>query len=144
MSATNDTDGLQKITSYVREKAAGATKLTTYITYMNPNMTVHPVYKTRSFVPDYKRESFTRLQLMSHNLRGEIGRWSRTPREERVCQCDGMQIQTEKHVLIECPLSAHCRDRYQMLTFTDLGELLQESNHLNELCGYINDVLSIY
>lgn len=144
VSATSDTDGLEKIATYVREKAAGATKLTTYITDMNPNMTVHPVYKTRSFVPDYKRESFTRLRLMSHNLRVEVGRWSRTPREQRVCQCDGMQVQTEKHVLIECPLSAHCRDRYQMLTFTDLGELLHESNYLNELCGYINDVQRIY
>ncbi|MPC58643.1 hypothetical protein E2C01_052650 [Portunus trituberculatus] len=104
----------------------------------HPNMTVQPVYKTRSFVPDYKGESFTRLRLMSHNLRVEVGRWSRTLREQRVCQCDGMQVQTEKHVLIECPLSAHCRDRYQMLTFTDLGELLQESNYLNEVCGWLH------
>ena len=74
---SNDTKGLQKIVNYVGEKATGAMKLTTYnITDMNPNMTVHPVYRTRSFVPDYKRQAFTRLRLMSHNLRVEVGRWS--------------------------------------------------------------------
>ena len=141
---SDDTNGLQKIVNYVREKATGATKLTTYIADMNPDMTVHPVYRTRSFVKDYKRQAFTRLRLMSYNLRVEKGRWSRTPREQRVCQCDGVQVQTESHVLIECPLSARCRDTYNMLTFTDIRELLQENNHVHELCGYINDVLNNY
>lgn len=110
-----------------------AIKLRVYIADINPNVTIHAMYETKSFLSDYMRESFTRLCLMSHSLRVEVGRWSHTPREQCVCQCDGVQVQTEKHVLIECPLSTHCRDRYPMLTFTDLGNLLQESNHLHEL-----------
>lgn len=80
---------MQKIANYEREKATGATKLTTYKTDMNPNMEVHPVYKTRCFVPDYKLEYFTRLLLMSHKLWMEVGSWSRTPREQNVCQYAG-------------------------------------------------------
>ena len=97
---------LDNIATYVRERMAGATKLATYITELNPSMTMHQVYRTMKFIPDYKRESFTRLRLMSHSLRIEVGRWSRTPTDQRVCQCDGQQVQTEQHVMIHCPLSA--------------------------------------
>ena len=105
----------------VRVRAQGATKLTTYITDMKPTMTVHPVYKTKVSIPDYKRESFTRLRLMYYNLRVEVGRWSRTPLQERVCQCDGIQVQTEKHVLIDCPPSTWCRDKYSMLNYSNIN-----------------------
>ena len=57
---------LDKITEAVREKAQGATKPTNY----NTNVTEHPIYTNKVFIPDYKRESCTRLHIMSNNLRG--------------------------------------------------------------------------
>ena len=63
---------------------SGATKLRTYTTEVNPAMSVHQIFRTNELIEDYKRESFTRLRLMSYNLRIEVGRWSRTPAAQRV------------------------------------------------------------
>ena len=81
---------------------------------------------------------------MSHNLRIETGRWSRTPTEQRVCQCDDSSVQTERHVLTECPLSETSRERYPMLRFDDLNVLMNETVFLEELCAYIYEVTHIF
>lgn len=128
--------GLERTDGLVREKALGTTKLTTYVTEMNPDLRVHPVYATKKFIPDYKREVLARLRLMSHNLRIEVGRWSRTPAEQRVCQCDGARIQTERHVLIYCSLTERLRDDYP--------QLLSEETYWEELCNYAYAVLEKY
>ena len=57
------------------------------------------------YIPDYLRITFTRFRLSSHRLRVEVGRWSRTPREERVCAC-GTGVQDEFH-LFQCPRVRH-------------------------------------
>ena len=101
-----DNDPLEKIRHLVRSKPDSSTKFVTYRTEFNPMLTVHEMYtRTDVYIPDYQRESFSRLRLMSHNLRIETGRWSRTPAEQRLCLCDGSQVQTERHVLVECPLT---------------------------------------
>ena len=67
------------------------------------NVDVHPLYTAPApTIPDYLRIEFTRYRLSSHRLRVEIGLWSRTPPEERVCSC-GTGIQNESHIF-ECPL----------------------------------------
>ncbi|MPC54217.1 hypothetical protein E2C01_048125 [Portunus trituberculatus] len=38
------------------------------------------------------------------------------------CICDGTKIQTERHVLVECPLSEHLRGKYPMLQFTNIKQ----------------------
>ena len=43
-------------------------------------------------------------------LRVETGRWSRTPREDRLCQC-GLDIQNETHVFV-CPLAKHFAETF--------------------------------
>lgn len=116
----------------------------TYATELNSQMTVHGIYNTKTYIPDYMRESFTRLRVMSHSLRVEVGRWSRTPRQERVCHCDNTSVQTEQHVLIQCQLSQSCRDNYPMLNFGNITELLQENVYLFELCRYVHEVLMVY
>ena len=143
-SRNRDSDRLDHIKEIVREKAPGATKLTTYITYMNPSLTVHPIYSTTQYVPDYKREAFTRLRLMSHNLRIEVGRWSRTPRDQRVCPCDGTHIQTEEHVLLHCTLSAQHRNDHIHLTYDTLQAIFTDNTHLEEVCDYVYTVLKFY
>ena len=81
---------------------------------------------------------------MSHSLRIETGRWSRTPAQHRVCVCDGNHVQTERHVLVECPLTNHLRDKYSMLRFGSKNDLLSENIHLRELCNFVFDVVDIY
>lgn len=59
-----NTNPVEKVADYVRMKAASASKLNTYVTDMNPNMTVHPVYVTKVFIPDFKR--------VIHNAAGDV------------------------------------------------------------------------
>ena len=108
------------------------------------SMDVHPIYRTNIFIPDYLRVSFSRIRLMSHNLKIETGRWSRIPRDRRVCHCDYIQLQTESHVLISCALTHNNRLKYPMLNFTDINSLLTEDSHIHSLCSYIHEVLGIY
>ena len=63
---------------------------------LNPNLTVHPLYNANN-IPEHCRISFTRIRLSSHYLKIETGRWSRIPREERLCSC--CEVQSEIHVL---------------------------------------------
>ena len=114
---------LGKVVSYILENSQ-ATKMYRYATELNSQMTVHNIYNIKIYIPDYMREPFTRLRVMSYSPRVEVGRWSRTPRQERVCQCDNTSVQTEQHVLIQCQLSQSCRDKYPMLNFSNITELL--------------------
>ena len=85
---------------------------------MNPTMTVHPVYKMmNSNVPEHSRMHFSRLRLIAHHLKIETGRWSRIPREERLCTCL-TDIQTEEHVICYCPLTLFVRDLWPSVVFS--------------------------
>ena len=97
-----------------------------------------------TFIPDYHRESFSRIRLMSHNLKIETGRWSRIPRERRMCHCDNNHLQTEAHVLIDCVLTLNIRLRYPMLNFTDINNLLTEVTYLSQLCKYSHEILEFF
>ena len=81
---------------------------------------------------------------MSHNLRVETGRWSRTPRELRVCHCSPVVVQDEEHVLIKCPLSQSKRQKFTSLNFTSMESLMSEENHVVDLCMFIYEVISLY
>lgn len=61
-----------------------------------------------------------------------------------MCQCDNISVQNEKHVLIECQLSQTCRDKYPMLKFNNITDLLQEDVYLLELCRYVHEVQLVY
>ena len=72
---------------------------------INPSYSVHSVYCSRNslLIPEVYRISFSRLRLSSHRLRIETGRWSRIPRDRRLCPCG--QIQDEEHVLAHCQIT---------------------------------------
>ena len=106
------------------------TKITTAtttraVTYMdlNPSLTVHTIYSKTPNVYEHKRIATTRIRLASHRLKIETGRWSRIPRERRLCTCG--DIQDEQHVLLKCPLTEHVRTYYnvQCSTMKDLMDL---------------------
>ena len=128
----------------IKDKSTDGTKMRTYINELNVPLNLHPIYTTNVFIPDYLRESFSRIRLMSHNLKIEKGRWSRTSRERRVCQCNNSHVQTEAHVLIHCPLTYNIRLRYPMLDFINITCLLGEVTHIYQLCNYIHEVLKVY
>ena len=72
--------------------------------------------------------SFTRLRLSSHRLRIETGRWSRIPRENRLCACG--VIQDEAHAIQVCPNVGHIRQRYDVLpTYPDFVIEASSSDH---------------
>ena len=91
-------------------------------TYMDiiPDGSLHYVYKVKHTINETHRTSFTRFRVSGHALACESGRWNRSghgrlPLEERLCQCGA--VQTERHVLQNCPLTRHIRDTYE---FTNL------------------------
>ena len=63
-------------------------------------MTLHYIYASKGFIPDYTRRSFTSLCLMSHNLKIETERWSRVPPELRVCVCNEGKVEDEHLVVV--------------------------------------------
>jgi hypothetical protein len=69
----------------ITNTADTATKFRTYLT-LNPELGVHNLYtKQAPTIPDYLRITFFLYSLSSHRLRVEIGRWSKTPCNERLC-----------------------------------------------------------
>ena len=99
---------------------------TRHVTYklMNPSLEVNYIYSQYASVPEFQRIAFTRLRLMSHRLRIETGRWTRpkTPLERRSCKCK--DIESEQHVLLECPLSVHLRNPY-INGYSDISSLFE-------------------
>ena len=65
------------------------------------------------------------------------------PRINRVCQCNRISVQDEKHALLECPLSANVRLQYQMLPFDSMSSLMK-CNKVKDLCNFVKDILKIY
>ena len=123
----------------INNAAPTATKFQTY-RFLNPMLEIHPLYtKTTPIVPDYLRINFTRYRLSSHQLRVEVGRWSRTPADKRTCT-SGLGIQNEQHIF-ECPLVEHIfntndklyntpADIFTDTSLEDLHVLYQVLNHL--------------
>ena len=116
---------------------------TKFVTYrdINPELLEHNVYALnhRSFVSELYRLDFTRLRLSSHNLKIETGRWSRLPRERRLCPCG--HVQDEKHVIEECELTEHLRLQYGHLI--DYPNVLGNPKQLSDF-QYLHDVLTAY
>ena len=55
----------------------------------------------------------------------------------------GIRVQDEKHVLLECPLTAHVRLQYQTLPLESLSSLMKCTNVIG-LCNFVRDILRIY
>ena len=135
---------LVQMRNEIRNKPETATKYHTYREVLNTSLQTHKIYSENVYVPDYMRTAFTRLRIMSHDLRIETGRWSRTPRELRVCNCDSETVQSELHVLIDCPKSRSMRLKFRNLNFANVDSLFEEEVHLIDLCQYIFEVLKLY
>ena len=90
---------------------------------MNPDLSVHNVYVDKHNIPEHQRISFTRFRLSAHSLAVEVGRWNRRgrgrlPMEERLCSCG--EVQTEIHVVRDCPLTIDIRTRYGIVNISNI------------------------
>ncbi len=115
-----------------------STKMNTYCT-LNPELTVHGVYNTARYIPDHLRIAFSQFRLTAHHLKVETGRWSRKPREKRLCSCNINAIQNEDHVIFNCPLSKSVRERYQIAS----APWEEFFNH-NLVCEIIYSTMKMY
>ena len=75
----------------------------------------------------------------SHYLRIQTGRWSRTPRDERFCDCGNNQVQDEQHVLRDCAKS---------LIVNNYSNLIKEipmifENNPHKLCTFIDKIVEL-
>ena len=85
---------------------------------INPTLEHHNIYKNNN-IDDQKRISCTRFRVGSHRLKIETGRWSRTPKHERLCSClNG--IQDENHVIFHCTQTETFRLKFNILDFTNM------------------------
>ena len=108
---TPDHIGATKNVMYQRLNMSNRSKCIVYRN-INPSYSVHSVYcsKNSLLIPGVYRISFSRLRLSSHRLRIETGRWSRIPRDRRLCPCG--QIPDEEHMSAHCQITQHLRDAH--------------------------------
>ena len=139
----NSGQSFENIQSQIREKPLTATKYVTYRTKLNKELSLHSVYKGELYITDYKRQAFSRMRLMSHSLKIELGRWNRIPRELRLCICTDNYVQDEEHVLLSCSLTSHIRMKYLNLNYTDIVSLLNEGNPV-DICNYVYEIVEYY
>ena len=114
-----------------------STRMTTYREF-NQNVARHRMYEAN--VPENERIAFTRIRLGSHRLKIETGRWSRIPETERLCTCGS--VQTEKHVLLDCPESNSLREHFPRLNFSGLTVLMDA--HPLDLARLCKNILEKY
>ena len=115
------------------------TKYRTYA-YLNPNLTVHPMYVSHN-VPDHERRGTTRLRLSSHNLAIGTGRWARVAPDQRLCACGA--VQTEEHVICDCPYTGGIRADYPTISFANIVRFFQ-SNDIGAMCNVVNRTLRVF
>ena len=95
-------------------------------------------------VNEIERVSWTRLRLSAHSLAIETGRWNRRgrgrlPLEERLCSCG--EVQTETHVIENCPVSSQIRQTFSITTASDL--LITRTDY-DVVCRIVHKILSLY
>ena len=84
-------------------------RLGTYL-QVNPSL-MSPTYNN---TPEFHRVCVTRYRTGSNNLMIEKGRMFGSAREDRLCKC-GMDIQSLRHVLLDCHLLNDIRDKYTIV-----------------------------
>ena len=133
-----DYDPVETFINQVRARilTGTSTRVSTYRDF-NPSAQAHGMYTT--VIPEYKRVVVTRIRMGSHRLKVETGRWSRTPRDQRLCSCG--KIQDERHVLLECPISADVRVRLSINANT-LCSLMELDPGL--LADYVSSVMKLF
>lgn len=131
---------LEKQRQTIQLKTSSSSKREFYHS-INPEGISHPIYSLReNYVPEYFRTAFTRLRLVSHDLRVETGRWARLERCRRVCNCDNASVQDEAHALFACTRTQDIRQKHGFHSFFDLFSC--ENKKL--MCEFIYEILKVF
>ena len=110
---------------------------------INSEFKVHAIYTDGLSVNELERISWTRMRVSAHSLAVETGRWNRRgrgrlPLEERLCTCG--QIQTEVHVIEECPRTSFLQNQYSYATLENINEMADCS----VVCTIFHRILAEY
>ena len=138
-------NGHNYVTSYIEETKTRIRSDTSSrrITYLeiNPQLSVHGMYRQHTVTKEKHRIDTSRLRLGSHRLKIETGRWSRIPRELRLCPCG--EVQTESHVLCQCPLTQHIRDNFSQWNLTSIPDIMINSD-IKGLCEFCSMTVNFF
>ena len=138
----NDTS--EAMNNIIQNVSNSSSSKCVYYKSINPNMQVHNIYNMKYNINELERISWTKLRLSAHSLAIETGRWNRRgrgrlPVDQRLCQCG--QVQTEHHVMEDCPRSQYIRDLYG---FNSMEYLMLESNDYSNICHVVHRILNLY
>ena len=80
----------------------------------------------KQYINELHRMAYTQFRISSHRLAVETGRWNRRgrgrlPMEERLCPCGA--VQTEIHVLEDCPVTGEIRLTHGFNSWQDLSAM---------------------
>ena len=101
-----------------RNAAEGRYKFQIYMD-VNPQLLPSPYMKTSNSAVKF----ISRFRVGSHKLPIEIGRWSRTPRSERLCKLCNV-LGDESHFVYHCPITSS----EDLLLPPKLGEIWDNKN----------------
>jgi hypothetical protein len=93
-------------------------------TYYRVNPTLEKYVPKPQPTLEIERELVTRYRTGSHSLAIELGRYSNTVRENRVCCC-GNSVQTVWHLFTECPLTVPLVDHH---SYNNLSEVFGDDD----------------
>ena len=127
----------------VKVRSSESNRMSMYLS-VNPGLCGHEIYKNKTKINEWERVSWTRFRVSAHSLAVEKGRWSRRgrghlPMEERLCSCG--QVQSERHVVMECPRTQNIRQECNVSSFDNL--LLERTDYV-EVCSIIHRILNEY
>ena len=83
---------------YIQGEQRNSNKLRTYCKFKNKF--VREEYLNMN-LPLHKRKRFTKIRISAHDLKVEMGRYNRTPLENRTCSVCA-QIEDETHFMLHC------------------------------------------
>ena len=114
-----------------RVKESPKSRYLTYRTDVNTELVQHPMYRDIT-IPEHNRIVVTRIRLSSHNMAIEKGRWSRVPRDQRLCSCG--EVQTEAHIISQCPSTSYIREQNPEVNFNLPSFFDEEPRVMVKLC----------
>ena len=122
-------ESMEEVKNQIRELAAKDRYKYKIYTEINPNLEKSPFITN----PHPLSRDVIRFRLGSHILPIETGRWSRKPRQDRLCDRCGV-VGDEKHALFNC-----CKiDRSDFAMPEEIGEIWK-MDELFDLMGLLKD-----
>ena len=105
------------------------------------------------FLPLYERKTFCKFRTCNHKLPIEVGRYTNTPRINRICIfCNNNTLCDEFHFALECSilsevrnqfLPKYCHQRPNVLKFKNIMSS-QNPNVIKKLVKYLKESFNIF